>query len=233
MYRMLGLALLVACGGAPPVGTEQPGPRGLHADQHLAIASREEARANDLATWPETRPGAADSPDRHLVSPGWSGTWDTSEEHRKRATFHRSAAAQLQADYDEACGNTPAEVASKSPLERYGIGGTPTADGTSVLLSPDAGPPDRLLVELRCHRAWMMLGRSDMADCPLDLPGLHVSAHGDAQSIELNLTVEDAKLVPELQRRAAHDLETAAHARKEAPAPNRAPPSTSQSEFKR
>jgi hypothetical protein len=59
----------------------------------------------------------------------------------------------------------------------------------------------------------MMLGRSDMDDCPLDLPGLRVSARGDANGIELTLTVDDPNLVPELRRRAARDLEAGQHGR--------------------
>ncbi len=213
MSRILAIALLAACGGAPAPAAERPGPRGLRADQHMSIAEREDARANELSTWPEVRPGATDNPDRHLVSIAWSGTWDTAEDHRKRASYHRSVAAQLEADYQEACGNTPAELVSRSPLVRYGIGGNATADGATVILGPEAGPPSHLLGELRCHRAWMMLSRADMDDCPLDLPGLHVTARGDATSIELHLTVESPKLIPELQRRAAHDLEIAARGR--------------------
>ncbi len=100
-----------------------------------------------------------------------------------------------------------------SPLQRYGVGGSEIAGGTMVLLSADAGPPDRLLAAMRCHRAWMMLGSSDMADCPLDLPGIRVAARGDVTGIELDITVADPLLVPELRRRAAHDLEAAQHAR--------------------
>ena len=58
----------------------------------------------------------------------------------------------------------------------------------------------------------MMLGPSDMDDCPLDLPGLRVYACGSATEIELELIVDDPKLIPELQRRAAHDLEVAGRA---------------------
>jgi hypothetical protein len=36
-------------------------------------------------------------------------------------------------------------------------------------------------------------------------------ARGDAEGIELTMTVDDPALVPELRRRAAHDLEAAQH----------------------
>jgi hypothetical protein len=149
--------------------------------------------------------------DQQLAAGAWFGTWDSAAEHRRLAQIHRSTAAGLQADYDQACRDTPPEIAQISPLQRYGIAGSPISDGTLVLLSPGAGPPDRLLAAMRCHRAWMMLDRTDMDDCPLDLPGIRVSARGDADAIELTITVPDPALVPELQRRAARDLEVGQH----------------------
>ena len=48
-----------------------------------------------------------------------------------------------------------------------------------------------------------------MDDCPLDLPGIHVAARGDAAGIELTITIDNEALVPELRRRAAHEVEAA------------------------
>lgn len=208
MHRTTLLCLVAAC--AAPIANEKPGPRGLRAEQHLGIASREDARADELARWPETRPGLdGTAMDQQLAAGKWYGTWDTAAEHRRLAQVHRSAAAQLGAEYEQACADLPAEVVSISPLQRYAVGGSPAPNGTVVLLSADAGPPDHLLATMRCHRAWMMLGRSDMDDCPLDVPGLQVSARGDASGIELTMTVKDPSLVDELRRRAAHELEAA------------------------
>jgi len=178
------------------------------------MASREEDRANQLTHWPDMRPGPEEAnPAQQLVTGGWFGTWDTVAEHRRLADLHRGAAVQLEAEYEQACGDTPGAIASVSPLQRYGIGGSPIEGGTVVLLSLEAGPPDKLLAAMRCHRAWMMLGRTEMDDCPLDLPGLRVEAHGDANGVELTLTVTDPALVDELRRRAAHDLEAAQRGR--------------------
>lgn len=212
MYRPILLCLVAAC--AAPIANEKPRPRGLRADQHFSIASREGERAEELTRWPDTRPGGDGTNMNQERSAGtWFGTWDTAREHRRLAQVHSSAAAQLQAEYEEACGEMPAVVVSVSPLQRYAVGGSPTANGTLVLLSANAGPPDRLLATMRCHRAWMMLGHTDMDDCPLDLPGLQVSARGDASGVELTMTVKDPSLVDELRRRAAHDLEAAQHRR--------------------
>jgi len=50
-----------------------------------------------------------------------------------------------------------------------------------------------------------------MDDCPLDLPDIMLDARGDREGITVSIAVRDPKLVPELQRRTAHDLEAAAH----------------------
>jgi hypothetical protein len=213
MHRSTGLCLLLtAC--ATTAAQDRPGLRGPRSDQHLATASREDERAEQLTRWPDMRPGSdGTNVDQQRAAGTWFGTWDTAADHHRLAQVHRAAAAGLEAEYDQACGDTGGEVAAISPLQRYGIAATPIDDGFVVLLSPSAGPPDRLLAAMRCHRAWMMLDRADMDDCPLDLAGLRVSARGDADGVELTVTVSDPALVPELQRRAARDLEIAQHPR--------------------
>jgi hypothetical protein len=216
MRCSLMLCLVAACAG--PTVNEKPGPRGLRADQHLSIVSREDDRADELTRWPDMRPGADGSNvNQQLAAGTWSGTWDTTAEHRRLAQVHRSAAAQLEAEYEQACGEMPIDVVSMSPLLRYAVGGSPVADGVLLLLSPEPGPPARLLAAVRCHRAWMMLDRTGMDDCPLDLPGIRVSVRGDENGIELTITVSDPSLVPELRRRVARDLEAAQHLRVSSP----------------
>jgi len=199
------LCLLAGCAASNL--EEKPGPRGLRANDHMVMANREDTRAEEISHWPDQRPGA----DGAVPIGVWRGTWDTVAEHRRNAQAHRGAAAQLEAEYQEACGDSSHAQVSVSPLVRFGVGGSAIPGGTLVLLSPDAGPPDKLLAAMRCHRAWMMLGRTGMDDCPLDLPGLHVSARGDANGIELSITIDDPSLVNELRRRAEHDLEAAQH----------------------
>jgi len=143
----------------------------------------------------------------------WYRKWDTSENERRAAEHHRSEAAHLQAEYDEACANVASADASISPLRRYGVGAFPTEHGVVVMLSSEAGPPGRLLAALRCHRAWMMLGEAGMEDCPLDLRGITVETYGDETGISVEIKTRDPKLLPELQRRTAKDLEQSmAHA---------------------
>jgi hypothetical protein len=208
--RHLSLLLLAACASTPPprpVARPAPGSRGMRADGHLDAARSHEERAAELARWPTMQRDAVgfDDPASGL----WYRTWDTTRDEHEAAQHHLAEAARLHADYEQACANVPSEQVSVSPLVRYGTGGMATPHGATVILSPEAGAPEHLLDALRCHRAWMMLGEAGMDECPLDLAGLHVAAYGNATGVSVELTIDDPKLIPELQRRAAKDLEHA------------------------
>lgn len=198
--RLPLLVLALSSCATAPTPAAKPGPRGLHANEHLDVAKSHEDLATQATRWPDdSGPGG--------MSLHWVRAWDTGAEHERIARIHRSKAAQLEAAYAEACGDRPISVVSVSPLQRYGISATNTATGVELLLSPQAGGPDRLLADMKCHRAWMMLAPANMEACPLDLPGLVVDAHDAGDTISVTLSVRDAQLVPDLQRRAAHDLE--------------------------
>jgi hypothetical protein len=202
MRELLPIVLLVACASST---AQQPGSRGPRADEHLAAAEAHDAQAERLSRWPDRQ-----ATQTEIDTGSWYRRWDTVSDQLRLARIHRSQAAQLQAEYEEACGARPYADVSVSPLQRYGTGGAPTERGVTVFLAPEAGTPDQLLAAMRCHRAWMMLGRTDMDSCPLDLAGIHVDVHGDAKTVTVDITIDDPKLIPELQRRAAHDLEAAA-----------------------
>ena len=203
--KILAAVLLTACATtAPP--SPRGGPRGLRASDHLAAADQHEEDARGARVVPES---PITDPER--PNPIWKRTWDPGPEQARRAKVHRSKAAALHAAYEEACGERPLSEVSVSPLKRYASGGSNTETGVMLVLAPAAGPADRLLADLRCHRAWMMLAPADMDDCPLDLPGLVVDARGDADGITVTLGVRDRRLVGELQRRAAHEIETSGH----------------------
>jgi hypothetical protein len=212
MSRSLAVALVVAaCGPAATPAPEHPGSRGLRASEHLELAHQHEQRAAELARWPERRRsdlGAHDDPSIGLWYRGW-----VPEEELRSAAVHRSEAAALQAAYHDACEGMAADTIAISPLQRHGLGGIPTPEGVTLLLAAEAGPPDRLLAEMRCHRAWMMLSGTGMDACPLDLAGIRIEAYGDTTGITVEISIDDDKLVPELQRRASADLEAAARMR--------------------
>jgi hypothetical protein len=199
-------ALGVACGSAPPP-TEAPGSRGPHASEHLAAAREHDEAARNLERWPDTRPNATGRVDQMLVTPTWRRSWDTAADQERAAANHRSEAQAIYAAYEDACGTRSLGEVSASPIVRYGMGGRATSDGVVLYLSVDAGPADRLIADLQCHRAWMRLAPANMDDCPLDLAGLRIDVQGSSEGIALTLTVKDNRLIPELQRRTAHDLE--------------------------
>jgi hypothetical protein len=213
--RLALIATLSACATAPHV-EPKGGPRGLRATEHVAAASLHEQRANQTTAPRERRP------DVMMVAPEtvpvpWTRSWEPGMEDERLAADHRARAARLLGDYEAACGQRSELEVRMSPLVKYGVGGWPTSNGVILYLAPEAGQPDKLLAELECHRAWMMLAPADMDDCPLDLPGLMVDAHGEEGGITVSISVRDPKLVDELHRRATVELESASRIRSASP----------------
>lgn len=193
--------LFIACATAPPPPAQRPseGPRGLRASEHLAVAHEHEELAR--------RTTRGSSLDEQLYR-----TWDTASDHARLAQIHRAEAAALETAYAEACGMREYDQIVTSPLVQHGLGVEATKTGAIVYLDGKAGAPVTVLADLRCHRAWMMLSPSAaMADCPLDVRGLRVDVRGGDDSIVVVLSVPDPKLVPELQRRTAKQLEGRSH----------------------
>jgi hypothetical protein len=179
----------------------------LRAIEHRESALVHDELARQQSSWP--LPTTSD-PGFPVTVPWWQ-RWRSVADHEHSARNHRSKAASLEAAYAEACGTREIEKVVGSPLIRHWLGGWNTRTGVVVYLSPLAGSPETVLADLRCHRAWMMLGPlGGMEDCPFDLPGLVVDARDQDASITLILTVRDPKLVPELQRRVARQAEQAA-----------------------
>ena len=212
MRPTLSLLLLAACASAPSAPPQAPGSRGLRASQHIESAREHDEMARQNASYPDTRPDdGTGRVDQMLLATPWTRRWDSSEDHLRMAQVHRSAAAQINDEFAQACdGRSEADI-TLSPLVKYGIGGSPTEDGVVIYLRPEAGPADKLMGDMRCHRAWMMLQPLSTMDlCPLDLDGLSVEARGGKEGVTVTLHVKDRALVPELQKRAAHDLEQGA-----------------------
>ena len=201
-------AILLSACAASPTPSPKGGPRGLRASEHLDVARQHEEEATTAWRWPDVvRSGSGSS------GVPWFRSWDTGAEHERLAAVHRSKSDELQAQYEDACGTRSTTEVTVSPLQRYGISGWNTSAGVIVYLSPDVGSPDKLLADMQCHRAWMMLAPAGMDDCPLDLPGIQLDARGDREMITVSIVIRDPKLVAELQRRAALDLESGARQR--------------------
>lgn len=208
MRAYLTATLLVAACASPRPEPQKPGSRGPHASEHMRAAAEHDEAARQLSMYPDTRtPDGTGRVDQLLVGTTWHRNWDTAADQQRAAAAHRSEAEAIYRAYEEACGERTLAEVSVSPIVRYGIGGAPTNEGAAVYLSAEAGAPDKLMADLKCHRAWMRLQPANMDLCPLDLAGLQVEATGTPDGITLTLTVRDPRLIPELQRRLAHDLE--------------------------
>ena len=205
--RLPLLALAASC-ATTSTTTAKGGPRGLRASDHIDMAHQQDEQARQQATMQPR----FDAVDQRGVT--WMRAWDTTADHERIADEHRSRAAVLQAAYEEACGQRTPEEVSVSPLQRYAVSGWSTTTGAIMYLDPRAGEPDKLLADMKCHRAWMMLAPAGMDDCPLDLPGIALDARGDAEGITVSIIVRDPNLVDELHRRIAHELEAGAELRR-------------------
>lgn len=221
MRAYLLLVGLAACASHPPVRATHSvgGPRGLRASEHLDVADQQRDMARQDATFPDMRNNGINT-GVPLASGTWFRSWGPSTDHEANARYHRAAAGAIYAEYTEKCGTRPSAEVMVSPFIRFGTSGWPTQTGAIVYLSPKAGSADDVMAALVCHQAWMMLAPADMKDCPLDLAGLGFDVRGDGDGVTVSISIKDTNMIPELQRRVAHDLETAQQrATPKAPAP--------------
>lgn len=208
--RLFPWILLAACATTTAPRPPQGGPRGLRANEHREVARDYDERAREQESFPVTTPMTPGDPN---APPVWYRSWNTTTDYDRLARIHRSEAAALEAAYAEACGTRDLKKVVGSPLVRNRVGGWNTSTGAIIYLSPLAGPPETLLADLKCHRAWMMLEPAGgMDNCPLDLPGLQVDARGDSEGVTLVITSREPSVVFELQRRLAKQVEEAGQA---------------------
>ncbi|MFN0250208.1 MAG: hypothetical protein ACKV2T_25210 [Kofleriaceae bacterium] len=205
---LLGIA---ACGSASTSPTPSaPASREMRASEHKAAAMLHAARAAELARISDA---LGEQPIKWKDDPK-TGLWFRSLSEERQADAHLAIAAQLETDFRERCGDLPRELVEVSPLQRFSTGGMPKPNGVIVFLEPAAGPPERLLRELRCHQAWMKLGEAPAAECALEIVGIDLTAYGDATGISVEIATQDPASVAELQRRTQHVIETGRHAQR-------------------
>jgi len=202
--RTLALVLVTACGttSLEPV----QGPRAVRTSDHLEAAREHDkiAHSHTPAVTDEVTPGV---PTTTTPAMPFFIKWDPGSDHARIARIHRSEAAANRAEYGDACGERDVKKVVGSPLSRHRVGGWNTGNGVVVVLSTLAGPEQQLMTDLRCYRAWLIVGSGVEQDSPLALPGLLADVRGDQDGITLTLTTRDARLIPELQRRVLRQLE--------------------------
>lgn len=209
MRQVWFVVSLAACGSTTTSAPPATPVRDVRASEHRDAARLHAARAAELQRISDA---LGQQPIEWKNEPR-SGMWFRALAEERQADLHLEAAAALEAEFHDRCAGLTQDQISLSPLQRFATGGSPKGDGMIVFLTPEAGPADRLLHELRCHQAWMKLGEAQKDECPLELRGLDLVAYGDASGISVELAVQDPALVAELQRRTRTVIETGQHAR--------------------
>lgn len=140
----------------------------------------------------------------------WYYSWDPDEEHRALAAAHRDAAEQLKLQYESACMLIPRGLEATSPLDAFATSTSPIERGVVFQLSEQAGPPEAVLTQLRCQRAWLKLAPTEgAADNPLLVEGVTWMTHSGPNGVEVMATARDDRGRDELVRRAALVIERA------------------------
>jgi hypothetical protein len=193
--------VLTGCGGAS--GTR---PHDMTAAEHMTEAAEHGTMAAQSGgpyagtPHPWDRPGAYSG---HGWYP-WYYYWDPSIEHRRLAAAHVAAAEAVKLEYQAACTGIQETTQATSPLDIYALGSERLRDAVILHLAPEAGPPEVLLVRMRCHRAWLRLAPRD--DEPNDLiavDGAKIVVHaGGRDTIEVMFSIGDPVALSELDRRA-------------------------------
>lgn len=189
--------VLVACASTRPSAVK---PESMTASEHLAQArEHSEAARSEARTYPAPYSSS---------SYPWYYYWNPGEDHRALAAAHRDAADELRLSYEAACASVPRDRAASSPLDRYSRSMHAMAKGVVFHLHGDAGAPEAVLAELRCHRAWLMLEHTaSQRDNPLLVPGIVFVVHAGGDGIEVMIGVDDLAQLPELTRRAQLTIE--------------------------
>lgn len=197
--RLLLLTFVITACRASNGGTR---PRDMTAAEHLTEAAVHGTKAAQSGGPYASSPYYWNHP--YTPGQGWYPWyyWDPIAEHQRLAATHTSAAEAVKLEHQAACATIPELTQSLSPFDVHAVGRTP--DGVILHLAPEAGPPDVLLVLLRCHRAWLRLARR--AGDPDDLiavDGAKVVVHaGGRTTIEVMFSTKDPAALAELERRA-------------------------------
>ena len=193
--------LVAACSSTPPGAN----PHDMSADEHREHAAAHDAQADshegkhDPNLLVESNSAGGDSFSVASYNPT-DFHRELAVEHKGHADAHRAAAAKLESFEAQECGRFPPATRKECPL----LGTMASIDkidkGATLHFKPKVNTK-AALAHVKCHLAFAATeGFKGMDACPLYVKGATVSAlpNGD-----LNLTVEDAKLVTAVQQRAA------------------------------
>lgn len=166
----------------------------------MRAARAQGMRASSNSGMPRSNPHRWDQPYNGQSWYPWYYYWDPNSEHQQLEAARISDAIELE--YHAACAGIPETAQARSPLDMYAVESTRLRDGVIVRLDVDAGPPEVLLVSMRCHRAWLRLAPREAASQDMiAVAGVKVVVHAGRDGIEVMFSNGEAA-VAELDRRA-------------------------------
>ena len=198
-FGRVWLLLVFGCGAAP---AECPPALATVAEMR---AAREHGRKAAASTKSSTsRPHVWDEPYRGRSWYPWFYYWDPDLEQARLAAAGLERSQALELEHRAACNGIPERAQARSSLDTYAMDSTRLGHGVIVHLAADVGPPEVLLVALRCHRAWLgLIPRVDARDDLLALDGVKLVVHAGARDgIDVLFSSDEAGLLPEIERRA-------------------------------
>lgn len=140
----------------------------------------------------------------------WSYSWNSGADHLEESDDHLAAAETLEKRYRDACALVSHDAESGSPLDRFAVAAEPLPSGVRVRATREAGPPDLMLAELRCHHAWLSIElRPGSENDVSSLAGVDYRVEAAQDEVIVTLTASDPATVAELQRRATLAVERA------------------------
>lgn len=134
----------------------------------------------------------------------WAYYWDPDLEYARVVATGLDQTGALERVYRAACHEIPQRARERSPLDAYALDITRVPDGVILHLGPEVGPPEALLVGLRCHHAWLQLiPRVEASEDVLAVDGVKVVVHAGARvGIDIFFTSAAPSAVSEVERRA-------------------------------
>ena len=193
------MVVVIGCGAAPG---ECPYPTTAAAE--MRVARKHGDRAGVAAGASKSHPHVWDRPYSGQTWFPWFYYWDPQLEHARLTSAGIEQAQALELEHRAACNDIPERSQARSPLDTYAIDAARVRDGVRVHVAAEVGPPDALLVALRCHRAWLRLRPGSLErDDVFALDGLKVVVHAGARDgVDVLLSSDDPALIGELDRRA-------------------------------
>lgn len=191
--------MVFGCGAVP-----KDCPRGAATSAEMYAASEHGGRAAAASAPSTSSPHVWDQPYGGRTWFPWFYYWDPELEHARLTAAGIEDGEAREREYHAACNEIPEHAQARSALDTYALDESRLRDGVMLHLASDVGPPEVLLVALRCHRAWLrVVRRAKAGDNVLALDGVKVVVSAGARDgVDVLISSDAPAVVTEIERRA-------------------------------